>query len=180
MKTLKVCLLAVFSAGAVGTAQAQLAKTEHGVPDAPTRLMSASTNSTGSIIKKNLRWRSKIPLNKTYEQLNPEQLAELRGMYESLADGDEPPFPAKGLGNVFREIKQGQDVLQARGELKLNVTVGPDGVATDVEDFGTVGGVNAHEMTTYVAAILMKAPYKPAMCQGKPCTMQFPFKLKLD
>ena len=180
MKTLKACLLAVFSTGVFTTAQAQLAGTEHGIPDAPTRLTNASTTSTGTIIKKNLRWRSKIPLNKTYEQLNPEQLAELRGMYESLADGDEPPFPAKGLNGVFREIKQGQDVLQARGELKFNVTVGPDGVATDVEDFGTVGGANAHEMTNYVAAILMKAPYKPAMCQGKPCTMQFPFKLKLD
>jgi len=180
MKSYKLLLLVAVSAGALGTAQAQLVGSEHGIPDAPTRQTVSATSSTGTILKKELRWRSKIPLNKTYEQLTPEQKAELHAMYEKLADGDEPPFPATGIKPIFSAIKQGQSVLQARGELNFGVTVGPDGVASKVDDFGGVDGPNAYEMSQFVASVLVKAQYKPALCQGKPCTMQFPFKLKLN
>ncbi|MEO8064556.1 MAG: hypothetical protein ABI821_17605 [Pseudomonadota bacterium] len=180
MKTYKLMLLIAVSAGALGTAHAQTASNEHGIPDAPTRQTVESTSSTGSIIKKDLRWKSKIPLNKTYDQLTPEEKAELNSMYEKLADGDEPPFPAKGMKPIFNAIKKGQSVLRARGELNFGVTVGPDGVASKVDDFGGVGGPNAYEMSQYVASILVKAQYKPAVCQGKPCSMQFPFRLKLN
>jgi hypothetical protein len=180
MKSYKLLLLVAVSAGTLGTAQAQLVGSEHGIPDAPTRQTVSSTSSTGTILNKELRWKSKIPLNKTYEQLTPEQKAELHAMYEKLADGDEPPFPVTGLKPIFVAIKKGQSVLQARGELNFGVTVGPDGVASKVDDFGGVGGANAHEMTQYVASVLVNAKYKPAVCQGKPCTMQFPFRLKLN
>ena len=180
MNTFKRCLLVAVSASGVASAQMPMAKTEHGIPDGPTRLTNAPSTLTGTILKRHLRWRSKIPLNKTYEQLTPEQLTELRGMYETLAPGDEPPFPLKGLKPVFSLIQQGQDALQAKGEINLAVTVGPDGTATNVGDFGSVSGPNAYEMTNYAASILMMQKYKPAVCAGKPCEMQFPFKLKLD
>jgi hypothetical protein len=180
MKTYKYFLLVAVSASALGTVQAQTAGNEHGIPDAPTRQTVSATSSTGTILKKELRWKSKIPLNKTYEQLTPEQKAEFHALYVKLADGDEPPFPATGIKPIFNAIKKGQSVLQARGELNFGVTVGPDGVASNVEDYGGVSGANAYEMSQYVASVLVKAKYKPAVCQGKPCTMQFPFKLKLN
>jgi hypothetical protein len=185
MKTYKLLLLAAVSAGALGVAPAQTTLTgtagsEHGIPDAPTRQTVSATGSTGSILKKELRWKSKIPLNKTYAELTPEQKAELHALYEKLADGDEPPFPATGIKPIFNAIKKGQFVLQARGELNFGVTVGPDGVASKVDDFGGVGGPNAYEMSQYVASVLVNAQYKPALCQGTPCTMQFPFRLKLN
>src|SRR3990170_3274502 len=156
MKTDKLCLLIAVSSCAFTTAQAQLAGVEHGgLPDAPTRLTNSSTSETGSILKRELRWKSKIPLNKTYDQFTPEQKAEFRALYAALPEGDEPPFPVQGLKPLFNAIKQGQNVLQARGELNLAVTVGPDGKALKVEDFGGVGGVNAHEMTNYVQSVFL-------------------------
>jgi hypothetical protein len=35
-------------------------------------------------------------------------------------------------------------------------------------------------MTAYAQQLLMLTTYKPAVCQGKPCVMQFPFKLELN
>ncbi|MEJ0085047.1 MAG: hypothetical protein WDO72_05170 [Pseudomonadota bacterium] len=180
MKPRKLLLLLAISVCASVTAQAQILHPEHGIPDAPTRNTVSSTASTGTILKKELRWRSKIPLNKTYEQLTPEQKAELFAMYESIPEGDEPPFPAQGLKPIFNAIKKGQTVLQARGELNFGVSVGPDGKASKVDDFGGVGGPNAYEMSQYVASILVNAQYKPAMCKGQPCAMPFPFKLRLN
>jgi len=176
----RLCLLIAVTACAFGTAQAQIAETEHGIPDAPTLLTNSATASTGSMLTKELKWKSNIPLNKTYGELTPEQRAEFRALYVSLAEDDEPPFPIQGLKPVFSALRRGHDVLQARGELNLAVTVGPDGKAVSVEDFGGVKGVNASTMTHYAQSVFMMAKYKPGMCKGTPCTMQFPFKIKLN
>lgn len=178
MNTNKLFLVLAITACAV--ANAQTAISEHGLPAGPTRRVNSATSETGSIIKKELRWRSKIPLNKTYGELTPEQKAAFHALYESLPEGDEPPFPIKGIKPIFSQLQQGQRVLQARGELNLAVTVGPDGKPIKVEDYGGVTGANALEMTNYAQSLLMLATYKPALCQGKPCAMQFPFKLPLN
>ena len=180
MKTSRLLLLVAVSAFACGAAQAQmLGKTEHGIPDGPTLLTNIPTTSTGSMLKKRLRWTSPIPLNATYEQLTPEQKAEFRSLYQSIPDGDEPPYPIMGMKPVFKAIQQGQDIMQARGELDFEVTVGPDGKATYVSSHQDLGGPNAREMSNYVASVFMFAKFKPGVCSGQPCTMQFPFKLKL-
>jgi hypothetical protein len=178
MKTIKLCLALAVSACAV--ASAQTASNEHGIPDAPTRMLNSSSSQTGTILKRDLRWRSKVPLNKTYGELTAEQKAAFHALYETLPEGDEPPFPVKGIKPIFSQLQQGQRVLQARGELNLAVTVGSDGNAIKVEDFGGVTGANAYEMTNYAQSLLMMAKYKPALCKGQPCVMQFPFKLPLN
>jgi hypothetical protein len=172
-------LLVCIPAFACSTAFAQTASNEHGIPDGPTLLTNVHTTSTGTLLKKRLRWTSSIPLNKTYEQLSPEQKAEFRSLYVSLPDGDEPPYPVQGIKPLFNAIQKGQDVMQVRGQLDFVTTVGPDGKATHVDSLGGVTGVNARTMSEYVASVLMMATYKPGVCSGKPCTMQFPFKLKL-
>jgi hypothetical protein len=180
MKSLPLALLALAVIPSIACAAfPETASSEHGIPDAPTLLTNVPTTSTGTMLKKRLRWTSSIPLNKTYEQLSPEQKAEFRSLYAALPDEDEPPFPVKGLKPLFSAIQKGQDIMQARGQLDFVTTVGPDGKATHVDSLGGVMGVNAHAMSEYVASVLMMAKYKPAICSGKPCTMQFPFKLKL-
>ena len=178
MKPVLLLLVAIPAFGC-GTALAQTAKNEHGIPDAPTLLTNVPTSTTGTLLKKRLRWTSSIPLNKTYEQLSPEQKAEFRSLYQSLPDEDEPPFPVQGMKPLFSAIQKGQEVMQARGQLDFVTTVGPDGKATHVDSLGGVTGVNARTMSEYVASVLMMAKYKPGVCSGNPCTMQFPFKLKL-
>ena len=165
---------------ACSAAHAQFtASSEHGIPDAPTLLTNAHTQSTGTILKKPLHWKSTIPLNKAWAELTPEQQADFRAQYASIRDTDEPPFPVQGMKPVFTAIQKGQDIMQVRGALDFTVTVGPDGKATNVTGADTITGVNAREMSNYVASVLMMAKYKPAQCSGKPCEMQFPFKLKL-
>jgi len=141
-------------------------------PQYPTKNTGSSTQETGTIIKKQIRWDSKIPLDKTYAELTPEQKAELHAMYENLPEGDEPPFPEAGLKPIFNAIRKAQRLRQAQGELNMAVTVGPDGNAIKVEDRG---GVYDIQMTEIAQQVLLLTRYKPAVCKGQPCTMQFRF-----
>lgn len=179
MRTRQLCLL-VTCICTFSAARAQLfsemPKT-HVNPGVPTRSSMAASQDTGTIIKKSIKWESAIPLDKTYEQLTPEQKAELRKLYVSLGPDDEPPFPAAGIKPIFNAIKRAQHFRQARGELNMAVTVGPDGKATKVEDFG---GVYDVEMTELTQQVLLLTKYKPAVCSGTPCTMQFRFTQNLN
>ena len=58
----------------------------------------------------------------------------------------------------------------------MAVTVGPDGRAIKVEDFGSVENT---DMTEVTQKALLSTKYKPAVCNGSPCTMQFRFTQKL-
>ena len=160
MNTYRSCLLAAVTAFAFHSAQAQSPN------------WTPAGSSTGTILKQEIRWTSKFPLNKPYEEFTPEQKAELHKMYEGLPPSDEPPFPAEGIKPIFTAIKNAQRVLQARGQLDMKVTVGPDGKAIKVED---VGSVKAGQMTEIAKQALMQTTYKPAMCSGQPCTMQYRF-----
>ena len=177
MNTYKLCLLLAASACAITAAHAQSdlpARSSPGI--APTRVTNEATSDTGTLIRKEMRWSSKIPLNKTYGELTPEQKAELHAMYESLPPGDEPPFPLEGMKPIFSAIKKGQEKLLAKGVLSVAVTVGPDGKAMQVVDLGSTKNL---EMTQFAATVLMMTKFKPAVCAGKPCIMQFPLNLKL-
>jgi hypothetical protein len=144
--------------------------------NSPTRNFQEATTETGTILKKDIRWTSKIPLNKTYGQLTDVQKAELHKMYETLPAGDEPPFPAEGIKPIFNAIKNAQRVLQARGALDLAVTVGPDGKAIKVDDFSNL---RSTQMADVAQQVLLLTRYKPAICSGSPCTMQYRFTQKL-
>jgi hypothetical protein len=141
--------------------------------------MNEASTTTGTIIRRDLEWNSRIPLDKTYDQFSPEEKAAFDSLYEALPPGDEPPFPAAGLRPVFNNIRKGQQIVKARGKLNLVVTVDADGKATQVADLGGIGGANALEMARYAGSILLMTKFKPAVCGGKPCKSQFPFMLDL-
>lgn len=180
MKTHAFSLFLTVTLLACGQAQAQATSAEMpsrmGGQQAPTRNYSSATQSTGTILKKGIRWQSKIPLNKTYAQLTPAQKEILHSQYENIAPGDEPPFPEKGIKPIFNAISNAQHILQARGDLNMTVTVGPDGKATQVEDFSNVHNAQMREA---LQNALMLTKYKPAVCGGAPCTMQFKFTQSL-
>jgi hypothetical protein len=177
MKAIHSCLL-IAAALVCTAARAQTGETHprSAVANAPTINLREASSETGRLMPRNIAWESKIPLNKTYEQLTPAQKDELRAMYVSLAPEDEPPFPLKGIKPIYNAINKAQLRIQARGELNMTVTVGPDGKATKVADFGTN---NRPELTTFAADVLLMTEYKPAVCSGKPCSMEFPFNVRL-
>ncbi len=179
MKTDKFCLQLAVSAWVFMTVQAQSQETHPSSATASgrTTVVNEATSETGTLLPKKVKWTSPIPLTGTYERLTPEQKAQFHAMYESLAPGDEPPFPEKGMKPIISAINKGHSLLMARGDLNMAVTVGPDGKATKVADFGKT---NNPEMVEFVAQVLLMTPFKPAVCSGKPCAMDFPFKLTLN
>lgn len=131
---------------------------------------------TGSIIRKEVAWSTRLPLNRTYAQLSPEQKASFHSMYELIPPGDEPPYPEQGLKPIVSAVYRAQEMLLAHGKLRFIVTVGQDGKGKRVQAFGDC---DRPEMTQFTSQVLLLTRYKPAVCKGAPCTMDFPFNLSL-
>lgn len=131
---------------------------------------------TGSLIRKAAVGPAAVPVNLPYEQMTAEDRAKFNENYEQIPAGDEPPFPRHGLREVFDPIRKAQGRLLVRGDLFLVATIDPSGEAVEV----TVIGSPSPEMTRFAAEILLLTKYKPAMCGGKPCTMQFPLRMRFN
>lgn len=117
------------------------------------------------------QWTAPFPTNKRWSEITPVQQANVRRVYDALAPGDEPPFPLNGSKKLLAQISEAADKLDARGELVLYVRVGADGKAKSVSTISKADPV----LLRYVATAVMLEPYKPAMCDGKPCEMAYPF-----
>ncbi|MYN01975.1 hypothetical protein GTP41_07650 [Pseudoduganella sp. DS3] len=145
---------------------AQESKPEYGIKeDAP---------GTGSSILRNGVTPGAIAVNQRYHELSAEDRAYLHSLWESLPDGDEPPFPAKGLKPVHTAMYKGQQKLGVEGELHLLATVDAQGNVEEVKTYGSP----SPEMTQYAAAVVLGTKFKPAICSGMPCRMDFRFSYK--
>jgi hypothetical protein len=142
----------------------------------PQYVIKNASPRTGSMLPQRRDTGFPIPLNRSYDRLSDEQKAVVHSWYARIEPGDEPPFPADGLGAIFNEIRSGQENLLVRGELEMIVTVGPSGKATEVQVMKSPNP----DMTQFVGSILLLAKYKPAVCRGKPCQMQFPVSVLFD
>lgn len=127
---------------------------------------------TSSMIRRRAAYGSVLPLNRTYAELNADEKAILHGWYESMPPGDEPPFPAAGLKPIYEALINGQDRFAAQGELFLIASVGADGKVTEVKAIGSPGA----EMVQFAGAVLILTKFKPAVCSGRPCRMEFPLR----
>ncbi|NRF72476.1 energy transducer TonB [Aquincola sp. S2] len=125
----------------------------------------------GSAIRRHAVFGSPIPINKRYEELTASEKALVNQVYENVQPGDEPPFPADGLKPIHEAMRKAQAKLLVEGDLILIVTVGPNGSPTAVKVIGSPSA----EMTNFAATVLLLTRFKPAVCQGSPCQMQFPF-----
>jgi hypothetical protein len=129
--------------------------------------------STGSTVRPPLAWGGELPFDKRYDQLTAQEKETLNQFYENIGPGDEPPFPAHGLKPIYAAIAKVQQTVLVSGALFLIATVGPDGAVTQVKAMGPFDP----EMTKVVATILTLTPFKPALCKGVPCTMDYPFRI---
>lgn len=129
---------------------------------------------TGSNIRRS-SVTSALPVNKRYDELTEDQKAYLHAQYESMGEGDEPPFPRDGLEALYAAIGRAQQALQVEGRLSLEVRVDSKGQAMAVDFLNSP----SPEMTNAVGRIAMLMPYKPALCKGQPCSMSFPVRFNL-
>lgn len=128
---------------------------------------------TGSAIRRNAVGSFSVPINKRYDELSSEERQALNRSYEHIDEGDEPPFPAEGLKPLLKAIYAIQGKLLVTGKLFLVADVEPDGHVSQVKAEGSPSA----EMTKYAGAALMLTKFKPAVCKGRPCKMQFPLEM---
>jgi hypothetical protein len=136
---------------------------------------------TGSNIRRD-RITSSLPLDKRYSELTNEQQDDVKSQYEQMAENDEPPFPVDGLGPLYKAISEAHKYL-----LRAHYGLGVDGPLTlyvEVDSQGNATSVSAYQspdpdMTKSAAAVAMLTRYKPAVCSGRPCAMDFPIRMQL-
>lgn len=129
--------------------------------------------STGSHLKRDIT-TSRLPVNKRYEELTREEREIFRSQYEHLAEADEPPFPANGLSGMYKALADAQQKLLVTGNLVMHVDVDSQGQGTAV----TVIESPDPKLTQFAASVLLMERYKPAVCSGVPCKMQFPLSIQ--
>ena len=129
--------------------------------------------AVGSRIPRRLVEGNQIPINRTYVQLTPEEQHLVKSQYETIADGDEPPFPVDGMKPIYEAIAKIQHKLLAKGLLSMHA---------DIDASGKVTGVTVYQspdpkLTEAAATVLMLTSFKPAVCSGRPCKMAFPLRV---
>jgi len=118
-----------------------------------------------------------IPSEKPYDELTPEQKAKFRAQFSNLADADEPSYPITGLRPLAEEIVRAlADGPVGKGALFMTVHVDEQGEAKSTAVYETPDA----RVSRAVATVLMKTTYKPAKCNGKPCSSEFPFTARFD
>ena len=129
--------------------------------------------STGSRIPRKQVWTSKIPLNRTYAQLTPDEQATVKSVYEAMAPGDEPPYPKDGLVPIFKAVRLMMDKYYPAGEVSIFIEVDESGHGVAASVLKSPDS----KLTTALASVLMLTQYKPGVCGGVPCRMSYPFRM---
>lgn len=132
--------------------------------------------ATGSRIRRDLPTMT-IQAAEPYDRLTAEEKAQFRALFTDLAPGDEPPYPLDGLLPVAKSLVFAlADGTVVEGDLFMTVRVDEKGVPQSTNVYATPSSRISREAAT----VLMAAKYKPAVCAGKPCTSEFPFKAHFD
>jgi len=140
--------------------------------DSPPQYTLKRAPAPGSLVQRLGAKSPELPLNRRYAELTPSEKAIVRGWYEPLKPDDEPPYPVRGLRPVVEAMMKAQGRLGYEGELHLDATVDPDGRVSAVKVLRSPDP----EMSRIAATVLVDTPFKPALCAGQPCQMDFPLR----
>ena len=135
---------------------------------------------TGTMIQRKTVINSPVPMDRSYAELTPAQQATLRGYYHQMPAADEPPFPRHGMKPLFEALYKVRDRADALrgpvGLLEMYATVNSDGKVVDVAVYATPDKAYSEAAAT----VLGLTEFKPAVCAGKPCRMEFPVVLRFE
>ncbi|MES2046899.1 MAG: hypothetical protein V4447_00750 [Pseudomonadota bacterium] len=120
-------------------------------------------------------YATSIDAKMAYGQLNEKDRQTWKSQYETMPDGDEPPFPVGGLISILRPIAALASVTDEAGVLIIHLEVDSEGkprkadlLASPTPEFGP-----------RAIASVMGVTYKPGKCHGLPCTMSIPLRITL-
>ncbi len=136
-----------------------------------------STPYVGTSIKQPIVVTGTIPLDEHYAELTAEQKNALKSIYEKMGDNDEPPFPANGLRPLYSALGRAHEQLEL-------VYKGPVTLYVQVDSQGNPGAMYVVEspdqqIAQAAANILAMQKFKPALCNGTPCSMRYVFHADL-
>ena len=114
---------------------------------------------------------SPIPFKKRFDQLSDRQMKIYRSYFENLNVTDTPPFPKKGLITIYRPLIKGHKRIGGRGELLVFAEINEKGGVNEV----TVYKSPTKKLADLATAVMFNTKFKPATCDGSPCTMDYPF-----
>jgi hypothetical protein len=116
--------------------------------------------------------RGALPYDRSYEQLTPEQKAVVRAEYDSVGPNDEPPYPKYGLADVADAVSRMSVRDPIEGEVILTVRVDERGDAKSVSIYKTPDA----RLSNLIALMVTRSKFKPGLCEGRPCAMDYVFK----
>lgn len=115
------------------------------------------------------------PLDRPFSRFTSEEKATFRAEYEGMVENDEPPFPQNGFGKIVNEVARLSSAMGVVGEVHINAFITKEGRAVQ---FTLVKSPDPN-VANYIMNLLSEENYKPGVCEGKPCDMELPFRLKL-
>jgi hypothetical protein len=116
----------------------------------------------------------KVPFNRSYSELTLAQQLKVKHDYVFLGSNDEPPYPVGGPAGIINAIaKSGTGEL---GDFAMDVLIDEHGKMV------TVTVLKSPDATTtqFAAAQFVKAKFKPALCDGAPCAMLYPLRIRFN
>lgn len=142
------------------------------IDDTPAQFtLRESEARAGSHLRRDAGAVAAIVSGKRYAELGGEEKRALRAAYDSLGADDEPPFPLNGMARIQKSIREVQARSAEKGLLRMAVKVDSKGDASAVEILSSPG----EKTSKFAALVLMAEKYKPALCRGLPCGMEFPY-----
>lgn len=117
----------------------------------------------------------KLPFNKSYAELTPEQQRFARSAFPALQDGDVPPYPAHGMESVIRAVSKLMEIRPLEGELWMDVLIDEEGMPVS----STIRKAPDKEVANFAGNLLLISKFTPAVCGGKPCPMSYSFRMVL-
>ena len=116
-----------------------------------------------------------VALNRRWADLPPDEQGIIKSYYEAMASGDEPPFPAEGLGTIIGAVVKLCAHRCKNGTVRVVATIDREGVAQTAR----VLEADQVKVGEFLAQVLLLERYKPAVCKGVPCQMDFPLFIQM-
>lgn len=136
-------------------------------------LRHGETTLSSSIRRETAVWT--LPFHKTYQELTSEEKARLRAAYTNLGDNDEPPYPLRGMRAIAEPLSEAQQTMLQRGRIFAVASIDANG---DVQKVAFFEQPN-EDTARVVGWILVRTKFKPALCNGAPCAMDYPVQIDL-
>ena len=130
------------------------------------------TPSTGTRLKED-RILLKVPPESNWAELSAAQKAYIKSSYHDMPEQDEPPYPIGGVKALYKAISDAQGQALVDGDLLAVANVDATGKVIDVNIYKTP----SEPVAKAIAAFLFLQKFKPAVCGGKPCAMEYALNL---